>query len=799
METVLTLHTPRPLLVAALVVPATCLVIHAAYSAPAKVKSKTAATTTTFERDIRPVVLKYCTACHGDAKATSGVNFQQYKTHAQVLKNRMIWEGVARELNSHAMPPKGLPQPTDAERKKIVTWVTTTFAAADCGLKNPGRVTMRRLNRAEYNNTMRDLMFVDLRPADQFPSDDVGYGFDNIGDVLSMSPLLMEKYLAAADKVVRTAVIAPEDRTGPVVRLDPRRNSITGGGQPRDRQGVLFAGNGQIEFRHNFPKDGEYSIRIKAWEQHAGTEFAKADVSLDGQKLTTLEIKAAENNAQIYPVKAQVKAGPHAIAIAFLNDYHKADDPNPKNRDRNMGIDWVEVMGPSESDPNNLPESHRKLLGPKRPNEDDKAYATRTLTDFARRAYRRPVTNDEVQRLTRYVDLAQKEGESLERGIQLGMTAALASPNFLFRVEADPQGMGRERLLNDWELASRLSYFLWSSMPDDELARLAQAGQLQKGVNLANQVKRMLRDPRSKAFAENFGGQWLTLRNLANINPDPARFPTFNENLRADMLKETELFFNSIVTEDRSILEFLDARYTFLNERLAKHYGIDGITGEEFKRVDLTTDRRGGILTQASILTLTSNPTRTSPVKRGKWVLEQILGTPPPPPPPNVPELEVDTNKKLEGTLRQQMVQHREDPLCASCHSRMDPIGFGFENYTAIGQWRDEENGVKIDPADMLASGRRFSGPQELVGLLKGNKDLFARSLVEKMLTYAMGRGVEPSDRCNLDAMAMDVAKKGYKFSALVMEVIESDPFRKRAGDSIRPPMPSRAKMSVAK
>jgi hypothetical protein len=538
-----------------------------------------------------------------------------------------------------------------------------------------------------------------------------------------------------------------------------------------------------VEFGHVFPKDGEYTIRVKAWEQHAGPDFSKVNVSLDGKKLTTLDIRTNQENAQIYTVKTQVTTGRHALNLAFINDYYKQDDPNPNSRDRNMAIDWVEVMGPSEADPNTLPESHKKLLGAKKPNEDDRAYGTRVLTDFARRAYRRPVTTQEVQRLTRYVELAQKEGESVERGIQLGMQAALASPNFLFRVEADPQGMGRERLLNDWELASRLSYFLWSSMPDEELSRLAQAGQLQKGANLANQVKRMLKDPRSKAFAENFGGQWLTLRLLANINPDPVRYPAFNEKLRADMLKETELFFNSIVIDDRSILDFLDARYTFLNERLAKHYGIEGVAGEDFRRVELTDHRRGGLLTQASILTLTSNPTRTSPVKRGKWVLEQILGTPPPPPPPNVPELDVDKTKKLEGTLRQQMVQHRQDPLCASCHARMDPIGFGFENYTAIGQWRDEENGVKIDPADKLASGRSFAGPQELIGLLKDSKDLFARSLVEKLLTYAMGRGVEPSDRCNLDTMAMDVAKKGYKFSALVMEVVESDPFRKRAGE----------------
>jgi hypothetical protein len=383
------------------------------------------------------------------------------------------------------------------------------------------------------------------------------------------------------------------------------------------------------------------------------------------------------------------------------------------------------------------------------------------------------------------VKLAQKEGESFERGIQLAVQAALVSPHFLFRVELDrsPNDPGSKRLLDSYEMASRLAYFLWSSMPDDALFALAEQGKLQDPQVLEQQVKRMLQDPRAAALADNFAGQWLTLRKLNDVTPDPGRFPTFNDELRKAMRTETELFFEAVVKEDRSVLDFLDGKFTYLNEPLARHYGVEGVTGKQFRRVELTGDQRGGVLTQASVLTVTSNPTRTSPVQRGKWVLEQILGTPPPPPPGAVPLLPDEQHGELKGTLRQRMEQHRKDPECATCHARMDPLGFGLENYDAVGRWRTRDGDSPVDSSGELPDGRRFNGPAQLIAILKAQKSQFVHSLAERMLTYAIGRGMESYDKCNLDAIVRSVAAKDHRFSALVTEVVLSDPFRKRRGD----------------
>jgi hypothetical protein len=385
------------------------------------------------------------------------------------------------------------------------------------------------------------------------------------------------------------------------------------------------------------------------------------------------------------------------------------------------------------------------------------------------------------------VDLAEQNGETFERGIQLAVEAVLVSPQFLFRVETDPRRRSQREPqpppihpVNDFELASRLSYFLWSSMPDDELTRLAIDGKLRQGDNLEQQVKRMLRDPKAKALVENFAEQWLQIRNLKTVSPDPKQFPEFDESLRSAMFEETTRYFAHVMREDRSVLEFLDSNYTFVNERLAKHYGIAGVQGAEFRRVELNDDRRGGILTQASILTVTSNPTRTSPVKRGKWILEQILGTPPPPPPPDVPELKEGKDVVLSGTLRQRMEQHRANPACAVCHSRLDPLGFGFENYDAVGAWRDKEGTFPIDPSGTLPSGQTFQGPKALKAILKTRQDDFRRCLAEKMATYAVGRGMEYFDKCAIDRIVEGMAKNDDRFSSLVLEIVKSDPFQKR-------------------
>jgi hypothetical protein len=746
------------------------------------VKTPVAAAKTSYERDVAPLVKKYCAECHGAGTQIAGLNVLAFPSEASVVKGRAVWEKIAQNLQSRHMPPAARPQPTQAERDRLTGWIHGRLAEADCGLRDPGRVTMRRLNRAEYNNTVRDLLGVDFHPADDFPSDDVGYGFDNIGDVLTMSPILMEKYLAAAEKIAGKAIVTPDP---PMARFEAERIPETGGDGVVNSFYRLLVSNGEVWVDYTFPRDGEYLLQARVFGQQAGTEPAKMAFRLDGKDLQAVDVPETEDAPKVYERREKLQAGKHRFSIAFLNDFYDPKSRDPKNKDRNLGVDYLEVVGPLDAAPAELPESHRRLFisQPAPATKDERA--RKILQSFARRAYRRPVSAEEVERLVRVTRLAEKEGESFERGIQLGVEAALVSPQFLFRVELDPapNNPQAKRPLNDYELASRLSYFLWSSMPDDALFSLAEKGQLRKPEVLEAQAKRMLRDPKARALVENFGDQWLTLRNLQNVNPDPSRFPDFNNDLRAAMLKETELFFESIVKEDRSVLDFLDGKYTFLNERLAKHYGIDWVKGDHFRRVVLTGDQRAGILTQASILTVTSNPTRTSPVKRGKWVLEQILGTPPPPPPPNVPELKEGKDAMLTGTLRQRMEQHRKDPGCASCHSRMDPIGFGLENFDGVGAWRTKEGDLPLDASGTLPDGKSFQGPLQLITILKEQKQQFVRSLTEKMLTYALGRGVEHYDRCNLDRMASVAATKGYRFSALVTEIVKSEPFRMRRGD----------------
>jgi Protein of unknown function (DUF1592)/Protein of unknown function (DUF1588)/Protein of unknown function (DUF1587)/Protein of unknown function (DUF1585)/Protein of unknown function (DUF1595)/Planctomycete cytochrome C len=593
----------------------------------------------TFDQDVAPVLTRFCNGCHSGAKPKGGLALDGFKDEVSVQKNLKVWEKVADNLRSGDMPPPGKARPGPDQLDRVNTWLDRVVFKVDCtGKKDPGRVTIRRLNRAEYNNTIRDLLGIQFQPADDFPADDVGYGFDNIGDVLSMPPILMEKYLAAAEKIVERAFQNPEARK--------------------------------------------------------------------------------------------------RIMIATPMGRTRMDD------------------------------------------------VRKVLQTFATRAYRRPATDDEVKRLQRLVETVERNGDNVTDGIKLALQAVLVSPHFLFRVEIDREPNNPEVVhpISEYELASRLSYFLWSSMPDDELFKLAREKTLRQPTVLEAQVKRMLQDSRSRALTENFASQWLQTRNLKGFTPDPAQFPSFDEALRAAMLKETELFFEHVVREDRGIVEFLDAKYTFVNERLARHYGIEGVKGLEFQKVTLKGDQRGGILTQAGILTITSNPTRTSPVKRGKWILDNILGTPPPPPPAGVEELKEGKQAELTGSLRQRMEQHRANPMCATCHQRMDPLGFGFENFDAIGAWRGRDGKHAIDPSGVLPGGQAFKGPAELRSILKGRQDAFARCLTEKLLTFALGRGMERSDRCYTEEIAQNVARTGYKFSSLVLEIVKSEPFQLRRG-----------------
>jgi len=736
-----------------------------------------------FQKQVAPLLEKYCTECHGGArkKADLALDVFKGKAAAAVMKDRELWVKVLEKLKDREMPPEEKPQPSEDEIERITTWIQRSLAATDCqNVKNPGRVTLRRLNRAEYNNTIRDLVGVDFQPADDFPTDDVGYGFDNIGDVLSMSPILVEKYMSAAEQIVGKAIVPDASARVPRRRLEAK--DLAGGDKLGPR--VVVSRNpasADIEF----PKDGAYVIRVKASAGLKSDPPPRLVVRLDDREILTADVTEQKDAAKTREVKFDATAGMKKLVLA---DARGSEAKEPSTTESTGGggrgplllVEFVEIVGPAD-----LPASHTRIITCQPTGERSSIECARqVLREFATRAFRRPVTDDELERLVRFVRLTQDQGDSFERGIQLAMQAILSSPHFLFRVELDPDANDPDgiRSLNDFELATRLSYFLWSSMPDDELFRLARSGELRKPDMRDAEVRRMLADAKAEALVENFAGQWLQLRDIAKVTPDPELFPSFDDALRAAMLRETELFFEAVVKEDRSILDFLDADFTFVNERLARHYGIDGANGEEFRRVSLAGGGRRGVLTQASILTITSNPTRTSPVKRGKWILENILGTPPPSPPPGVEELEEGKDAALKGSLRERMEQHRSKPMCATCHNRMDPIGFAFENFDAIGAWRDFDGKFAIDASGSLPGGVEFDGPPELIDMLKtARRKQFCRCLAEKMLTYALGRGLESYDRCAVDKIVERLKEHEYKFSSLVAGIVQSEPFQLRS------------------
>ncbi len=724
-----------------------------------------------FGREMVPLLDKYCGSCHGGDQKKGDLSFEAFRgaDETALLKNIHVWQTVAERLEAREMPPEEKPQPTAAEVQSLMAWIdwAQSRAAAD-GKRDPGRVTIRRLNRAEYNNTIRDLLGVDLKPANQFPSDDVGYGFDNIGDVLSMPPLLVERYLAAADRIAEKVIVADIDPKFRGDTIEVEKLAPTPAGSAIKNGKLVMSAAGSVRAHHEFPTQAEYMFKVKA----AG-RGARLVLKVDGQEKKTIEVRGSS----VYTTKFAVDGGRHRIELAFAN-------PAPK---RQVSIDFLRIEGPLRVKARALPDSHTRII-PRHPGaETYRDDAREFLATLATRAYRRPVARPELDRLVTFVEQAVEEGDTFERGMQVALRAILVSPHFVFRVELDPgDPAGEAHPINDWELASRLSYFLWSGMPDDELFRQAADGSLHQPEVLGAQVKRMLQDRKAHALVENFATQWLQVRNLSSIRPSRRRFPGFDDNLRASMMKETELFFEAVMREDLPLGTFLEADFTYLNERLARHYGIDGVEGSEFRRVSTAGTPRGGVLTQASVLTVTSNPTRTSPVKRGKWVLEQLFGTPPPPPPPGVPDLIEDTKKKqLAGTMRQQLEQHRADPNCAVCHRKMDPLGFGLENFDAVGGWRTEEDesGTPVDSSGVLPNGQSFRGPTELKAVLKTKEAAFRRSFAQKMLTYATGRGTEPFDRAAIDDIADRTLEAGDSFSSLVLAIVTSDPFLKRRGE----------------
>lgn len=743
-------------------------------------ESSTSSETTFVEQQLRPFVTRYCVECHSGDEAAAGVPLDIYVDDEQVLRDRAVFDKVIENVQYQIMPPDDASEHPTPEDRQAFLGVLQDHLSIDCdGSLDPGRVTTRRLNRAEYNNTVRDLVGIDFQPADDFPSDDVGYGFDHIGDVLSMPPLLLEKYLDAADEVVARAIVTRDPNESLLVRYEAEQ-SMFRGGSSRNKARVLSS-NGEITASFKFSHDADYLIRICAYGKQAGPDPARMAIRARDEELAKVDVPAEEDEPGVYEVRVTLPAGENAVAVAFLNDFYRPDDPDPDNRDRNLYVDWFEIEGPLDLPPAPLPESHTRIIFRQPADEaDEQACAREVLSRLARRAFRRPVEPDEVERLLALYDLARSNDASFEEGLQIAVQAILVSPYFLFRVETGDTAHddGVSRPLTQFELATRLSYFLWSSLPDDELFELAGQGRLRDADVLREQIARMLADDKSRALVENFAGQWLQIRNLDRVTPDAELFPAFDDGLRAAMREETLRFFDHILRADRSVLELLDADYTFVNARLAGHYGIEGVEGDEFRQVALADDRRGGVLTQAAILTITSNPTRTSPVKRGKWVLEQLLGSAPPPPPPNVPELE-EGGEKLTGTLRQRMEQHRENVSCASCHERMDPLGFGLENFDAVGAWRDRDGEFEIDASGTLPSGQSFAGPAELRKVLVSKQDEFRRCLAEKMLIYALGRGLEYYDRCTVDQLVQTLADNGDRFGSMIVAIVESVPFQR--------------------
>lgn len=789
-----------------------------------------------FEHIVRPFLAEHCVECHGNEKHKRELNFESFTSVATLIRDRERWDAVVEKLRQREMPPEDEPQPAEHRRQAVAGWLARELARIDrVTPPDPGRVTARRLNRAEYNNTVRDLLGVDVRPADDFPQDDTGYGFDNIGDVLSLSPALMEKYLSSADRIARLAVfgapqVAPtlvklrsEGRRPGDARTFPDRYDLTGLSLPNAFHAI-----------HRVPVDGEYVVRVVlGGVRPAGSDPITVSLWVDERELSSLvhdperaarfDDDRQDFGGQSIQFRLKLAAGDHWIAVAIPRIFDglpaRYGGPNPARRPEppkktftpppgasperiaqlkqrfdeaeaelakiplnGVRVSAVEIGGPYSQPAGPSRQSVDRIYTcGHRGGEHTPMCATRIMRDLARRAFRRPLAEGEADKYVALVDGAKADEQSFDEGLVVGIQALLVSPDFLFRIERN-RPLARPaptQLITQYELATRLSYFLWSSMPDEPLLRAAAAGTLRQPVTLAAQVRRMLRDPKAHALAEQFGGQWLQFRALESVTRNRDRFPDFEDYLRLSMRRETELFVEHVIGDDCSILDFIDARYSFLNERLARHYGISGVSGPEFRRVDLTSTPRGGVLTHASVLTVSSYATRTSPVLRGKWILDTLLNAPPPDPPPDVPNLD-EAKIGTAASMREQLEAHRKDPTCAACHRRMDPLGFGLENFDAVGAWRTTDGKFPIDATGLLPDGDEFNGPDELRAVLVSQRAAFARALTSKLLTYALGRGLERYDARTVKAIAARLPPANYRFSALVLEIVKSLPFQSR-------------------
>ena len=754
----------------------------------------------------RQLLDRYCVTCHNDRLETGGLSLQRSDL-TNVAADAAVWEKVVAKLRAGAMPPQPRPRPEPAAYDGFRTWLETELDRAAAAELRPGRTeALHRLSRAEYRNVVRDLLDLDVDVSDLLPADDTSYGFDNIAGVLGVSPTLMERYLAAARKISRLAVGSPVP--SPIAETFRVPSDQ---GQDHHVAGLPFGTRGGMVVDFNFPEDAEYVISVVP-DGPLYIEPHELELTLDGERLEVFTVGRALEpgqrrsqyaEADAREVRVRVSAGPHRVAAAFLRKTLAEPERTRKLYKRPFTgegsgadsryqpyLERVTIAGPFESRGTRplVDTPSRARIFTCEPGSDAASAAdcaADILSGLARRAFRRPVTGEDVDRLLVFYEQGAATG-GFDGGIELALRRLLVSPELLFRIVEDPAGLapGTAYTLSDLELASRLSFFLWSSIPDDELLDAAVRGELGDPAVLEAQTRRMLADPRAQALVTNFAGQWLSLRNAAAVQPDEDLFPDFGEDLRQGFRRETEMLFDAILREDRSVVELLSADYTFLNERLAVHYGIPNVRGSHFRRVVLDDPGRGGLLGHGSILTVTSHANRTSPVVRGKWVLENILGTPPPPPPADVPALEATTDGRTL-TMREAMEQHRANPVCASCHRVMDPLGLALEPFDAIGRWRTaNETRVPMDLTGVLPDGTVFDGPAGLKAALLAHPERFVTTVTEKLLTYAVGRGVEHYDAPAVRAITRAAAGDGYRLTTLILGVVESPPFRMRSTES---------------
>ena len=730
-----------------------------------------------FQEATATLLYDTCGECHNEFEFEADLDLTAGYTVESLRTERDMWDAILDKLKSGEMPPADVPRP-DAEIAKAITFLEKEFERIDALTPpDPGRVVARRLNRAEYANTIRDLLAVDFRADRTFPTDDSGEGFDNLSEILTVSPILMEAYMDAAERIAARAIAA-----------DPLPKPVEMEYSLRFRN-LRRLNPSRVEATHRFDFDANYTLRIgMPGERPENSAPVTLGIWLDGKLLKTTVVETGPSGLEYFnpysetEVQIEVPAGDHTLRLGFIDDPYVSTlaEDDIYDDDVNKWIGSVTVVGPFPVE-GVKPSRERVLICD--PATGD-ACVDQILTTLARRAYRRPVTDTDIADLRQFYEMARADGLSAERGVQLALQAMLVSPHFLFRIERDlyPNDPGRSHPISDIELASRLSYFLWSSMPDDELLGLAERGELRAPGVLEAQVQRMLADERAAALGENFAGQWLEIRNLDVIKPDPDRFPEWGPELRDAMRTETEMFFNYILRENRPIGEFINARYTFLNDVLAEYYGITGVDGSDFRKVELTTPQRGGVLAQGSVLAVSSYPTRTSVVIRGRYVLQNILGSPLPPPPPDVPALDEESLGKA-ASLRDQMEKHRTNAICASCHSRMDPLGFALENYDAIGKWREMDGAFPVDASGRLPNGKTFDGPAEMRAILADMEPEFARTLTEKLLTYGLGRGLERYDRRTVQGIVRRATEADSGLQTLILEVVKSLPFQSRRAE----------------